>query len=65
MVVMSTLCGTKVRYTRLLIHLVGGDLTGGVKDGGDSSGSRFTGVVDVVQSTTVVICLVLEDLDQF
>jgi hypothetical protein len=43
-------CGTRIRYSPLLVHLVGGDLFGGVEEGGDSSGRRFYGVVDLVQS---------------
>jgi hypothetical protein len=55
------LCGTRTRYTYLLIHLVG-DLTCGIKEGRDSSGRRFHGVVDLVHSTRVIE-LVLEVLD--
>jgi hypothetical protein len=35
-------------YTRLLFHLVGGDLVGGVEDGRCSSDRRLDGVVDIV-----------------
>jgi hypothetical protein len=45
MVTIATLCGTKIRYTRHLVHFVGGDLAGGVEEGGDLSGGRFHGVV--------------------
>jgi hypothetical protein len=31
MVAMTMLCGTKVKYIRLLFHLVGGNLATGVK----------------------------------
>jgi hypothetical protein len=36
MVAMAALCGTRIMYFRLLVHLVGG-----VEEGGDSSGRRF------------------------
>jgi hypothetical protein len=62
MVAMAALCETRIRYTRLPVHLVTGDLTGGVEEGGDSLGRRFPGVVDLVQST-FVIGLVLEDFN--
>ena len=55
--------GQRIRYTRLLVHLVGGDLAGGVEEGGDSPGRRFHAVVDLIQSTCVNF--VSEDLDQF
>jgi hypothetical protein len=45
--------GARIRYTSLLIHLVGGDLVDGVEKGKDLSGRRFHGVVDLVQSTYV------------
>jgi hypothetical protein len=61
---MATLCGTRIRYTRLLIHLVEGDLAGGIKEGGDSAGRRFHGVVDLVRSM-YVIGLDFENSDQF
>jgi hypothetical protein len=64
MVATAALCGTRIRYTCLLVHLVGGDLASGVKEGGDSSGRRFHGVVDLVQSTCVTV-LVLEASDRF
>jgi hypothetical protein len=50
MVAMATLCGTRIRYSRLHVHLVGYDLAGGIEEGGDSSGLRFHGVVDLVMS---------------
>jgi hypothetical protein len=59
---MAALCETRIRYTRLLVHLFSGDLTGGVEEGGDSCGRHFPGVVDLVQST-FVIGLVLEDFN--
>ena len=61
---MVALCGTRIRYTRLLFHLVGDDPAAGIKEGGDSSGRRFHGVVDLVQSTCV-LGLVLQVSDQF
>jgi hypothetical protein len=51
MVSMAALCGTRIRYSRLRVHLVGGDLVGGIEECGDSSCCRFHGVVDLVQST--------------
>jgi hypothetical protein len=48
----------------LHIHLVGGDLADGIEESGDSSGHRFYGVVDLVQSTYFT-SLVLEASDQF
>jgi hypothetical protein len=41
-VAMATLCGTRIGYSRLFVHL-GGDLTGSVEEGG-----CFHGVVDLV-----------------
>jgi hypothetical protein len=64
MVAMAALCGTRIRYTCILAHLVGGVLAGDAEEGGESSGQCFHGVVDLVESTCV-ICLVLEDSDQF
>ena len=63
MVAMAAPRGSRIRYTRLLVHLVGGDLAGGVEEGGDSSDRRFNGVVDLVQSTCCI--LVSKDLAQF
>jgi hypothetical protein len=57
MVAIATLCVTRIRYSRLLIHLVDGDIAGGVEEGRDSSSRCFPGVVDLVQSTRVT-CLV-------
>jgi hypothetical protein len=57
-------CGTRISYTRLLVHLVGDELAGGVAEGGDSSSRRFHGVVDLFQSTCVT-SLVLEASDRF
>jgi hypothetical protein len=64
MVAMVALCGTRIRYSRLLIHPVSGVLADGVEEGGDSSGRRFHGVVDLVQSMYGT-SLVLEALDLF
>ena len=50
MVAMVAPRGSRIRYTRLLVHLVGGDLAGGVEKDGDSSDRCFHGVVDLVQS---------------
>jgi hypothetical protein len=58
---MMALCGTLISYTRLLI---GGDITDGVEEGGDSFGRRFHEVVDLVQST-YVIGVVSKALDRF
>jgi hypothetical protein len=60
MVAMAVLCGTRIRYFRL----VGGDLAGSIEEGGDSSGRLFHGVVDLVQSTYFT-SLGLEASDQF
>jgi hypothetical protein len=46
MVAMEALCGTRIRYTCLFVHLVGDVLAGGVEEGGDSPGQSFHGVVD-------------------
>jgi hypothetical protein len=64
MVAMAVLCGTRIRYSHLLIHPVNGILADGVEEGGDSSGRRFHGVVDLVQSTYGT-SLVLEASDLF
>jgi hypothetical protein len=48
MVAMVTLCGKRIRYSCLLIHLVGAVHAGGVEEGRDSSGCCFHGVVDLV-----------------
>jgi hypothetical protein len=63
MVAMTMFCGTRIRCTHLLFQ-VGDDLTGGVEGGGNSSGRRFHGVVDLVQSTCG-IGLQLQASDQF
>jgi hypothetical protein len=61
---MSALCGTRIRYSRLHVHLIGGDLAGSIVEDGDSSDRRFYGVVDLVLSTYFT-SLALEALDQF
>jgi hypothetical protein len=43
----------KNRVYRILVHLVGGDLTSGVEEGGDSYGRFSHGAVDLVQSAHV------------
>jgi hypothetical protein len=58
------LCQTRIRYIRLLVHLVGGDLVGDIEEGGDSSGRCFYGVVDLVWST-FAIGLMLESSNGF
>jgi hypothetical protein len=63
MVDMMMLCGTRVRYAHLLIHLVGGDPASGVEESRDSSGHHLHRVVDLVQSMYVT-SLVLEDSGQ-
>jgi hypothetical protein len=40
-VAMAALCRTRIRYTHLLAHLVGGDMASGVEEGGDSSVAAF------------------------
>jgi hypothetical protein len=66
MVAMAVLYGTRIRYSRLFVHLVDRcDLAGSVDEGGVLFGRRFfRGEVDLVQSTCV-IGLVLKDSDQF
>jgi hypothetical protein len=64
MVAMAALCGTRIRYSRLLVHLVSDDLVGGDEEGEKSSGHRSHRVVDLVQSTRVR-GLVSENLDLF
>jgi hypothetical protein len=61
---MMMFCGTRIRYTRLPLHLIGGDLACVVEEGGDSFGCCFHGVVDLVQ-TTCAIGFVLQPPDQF
>jgi hypothetical protein len=39
---------SRIKYSRLLSHTVGGDLVGGVEEGEDSSGRRFHELVDLV-----------------
>jgi hypothetical protein len=48
---MVVLCRIRIGYFRLLVYLVSDVLAGGVEEGGDSSGCRFYGVVNLVQST--------------
>jgi hypothetical protein len=62
MVPIMALYGTRIRYSRLLVHLVSCVITDGVEEGRDSSGCRFYGVVDFIQSTYVT-SLVLKALD--
>jgi hypothetical protein len=64
MVAIVVLCGTKIRYTHLLVHLGDDNLVGGVKKGGESSGCCSHGLVDLIQSMCVT-SLVWENLDQF
>jgi hypothetical protein len=64
MVAIAMLCGTIIRYSRLLVHLIGGDHAGSVEDGGDLSDRRFHEVVDLVQSIFFT-SLMLEASDQF
>jgi hypothetical protein len=63
MVAMAALRGTKIRYTCLLVHLVGDDLADGVEEGRELSSHCSYEVVDLFKSTCV-ISLVLENLDQ-
>jgi hypothetical protein len=48
MVAVAALCGARIRYIRVLFHLVGDNLIGSVEEGGYSSGHCFHGVVDLV-----------------
>jgi hypothetical protein len=61
---MAAMCLIRIRYTRLFIHLVSGDLAVGAKGGRKSSGRCSHRVVDLGKSTFVT-GLVLEVLDQF
>jgi hypothetical protein len=55
MVAMVTLCEIRIRYIRLLIHIISGDLIGGVEEIGELYGRCYLpGVVDIVQSTCVI-----------
>jgi hypothetical protein len=51
MMAMTALCGTRIRYTRLLVLLIGNNLVDGVEEDGDSSGRRFHGVMNLVYYT--------------
>jgi hypothetical protein len=53
MVAMVVLCGIKIRYTHLLVHLVTGNLVDIVEEGGKSSYRCYHGVKDHVQSMHV------------
>jgi hypothetical protein len=58
------LCRTRIRYTRLLIHLVGGDHAGGVEKGGihlDAASMKWW----ISFSLRMSQGLVLEDSDRF
>jgi hypothetical protein len=46
--------GTRIRYTRLVTHLIDGDLAYGIEEGGDPSSRCFPGMVDLVQSKRVI-----------
>jgi hypothetical protein len=35
MVVVIVLCGTRIKCSHVLIHLAGGDLVGGIEEGGE------------------------------
>jgi hypothetical protein len=48
---METLHGRRIRFSRLLVHLVGDDLAGGVEEDGKSYGRCSDGVVDIIFST--------------
>jgi hypothetical protein len=47
MVAMVTPSKTRIRYSRLRIHLVGSDLVGIIEEGGELSYRCFHGVVDL------------------
>jgi hypothetical protein len=59
---MAMLRGTRIRFPRLLIHLVSGDLADGIDEGGESYDRCSLEAVDLVLSTCVV-GLLLRDLD--
>jgi hypothetical protein len=48
MVSMTMLCGTRIRYTHLLIHLVDDDLASGVDEVIESSSRCSHGVMDLI-----------------
>ena len=54
MVAMTVLCGIRTMFPRLVVHPVGSDITGGIEEGGESSGHCSQGVVDLVLSTCVI-----------
>jgi hypothetical protein len=64
MVAMVVLYGTRIRYSGLLVHLVGTDLASSVEEGGNPSGRCFHGVVDLIQSMYFT-SLMLEASDQY
>ena len=54
MLAMAVLCRTRIRFSRLLVHLVGsGDLVGGIEEREKSSGRYSFRVVDPFVSTYV------------
>jgi hypothetical protein len=59
MVAMAVVCGTRIRYTRLVIHL-----TDDVEVIGESSSRCSRRVVDLIHSLFVT-SFVLEDSDEF
>jgi hypothetical protein len=50
MLAIVAMCLTRIRYTRLLVHLVDGYLAGAVEKGEEYFGRRSHAVVDIVQS---------------
>jgi hypothetical protein len=48
MLAVAMLCGTMIRYTRLLVHIAVGDCAISVEEGGESSSPSSHGVVDLV-----------------
>jgi hypothetical protein len=55
--------GTRIKVFRLLVHLIGGNLAGGIEKGGEWSGRCSLEVVDLVLSTCVA-GLVSGDMDR-
>jgi hypothetical protein len=63
MVAMAAMCLTEIRYTCLLVYLVGDDLVTFIEEGGESSVPCSHGVVDLIQSC--VASSVLRDSNRF
>lgn len=51
MVMMDVPCKSRIRFSQLVIHLVGGGLNSGIEDDGRSPGHCSSGVVDLLVSS--------------